>query len=686
MRVLLSWLKEYVDIPYGIDDLVDRLPMLGIGVDAVERFGDDAVLDLEIPANRGDLMCVVGVARELAAAGRTSIRLPGTTDDPPAGPLEAVRVDVEEPALCPRFTARLIVDVKVGPSPDWMRRRLEVCGIRSINNIVDVTNYVMLELGQPMHAFDFDLLAGGRIVVRHARPGERLPTLDGVDRALDGQTLVVADERRPVGIGGIIGGANTEISPTTTRVLLEAASWHPPMIRRTSKRLGVRTESSARFERGIDTGAIPAASARAIHLMREVAGGRLLPGAIDAYPAPAPPRSVEVRWPGVARLLGMAVPFDDGQAILRGLGFGLTVRGDTLVAQVPSFRRDVERAEDVAEEVARHHGYEQIPETMPVEATAQASRAPVLEAERAVREILIHCGLTEALTVSLTNPAALDTLRLPAGHPWRDSVRLLNPLVEDHTQLRTTLLPGLLQVAGVNASRRVGDVQIFELGRTFHPGRGAVEERRRLGLLLMGRTIRGAWNVPAGVAAATYYHVKGVVESLLEELRIGGAAFAATQQPWLHPGRAAQLALDGAVIGTVGELHPYVAAAYDLPPGVYLADLDVETLLRKADFAPRFVPLPRFPSVRRDIAVVVADRVAAAEVLAVITESGGPQLESAELFDVYTGAPVPAGHKNLAYALSFRAADRTLTADDVEAAVHRITQALTHRLRAKIRE
>src|SRR5437870_8036725 len=373
--------------------------MLGIGVDSIERVRDDTVFDLEIAANRGDLMCHLGVARELAAATRIAARPPAgspRTDSTTAS--DFVRVEVREPALCPRFTAALIVDVKVGPSPEWMARRLEACGVRSINNVVDVTNYVMLELGQPMHAFDYDLVQDGRLVVRLAAPGERLTTLDGADRTLDPQTLVVADAGRAAGIAGVIGGAHTEIRASTRRVLLEAASWHPPLIRRTSKRLGVRTESGARFERGIDTGAVLSASLRAQQLMREVAGGRVVSKTFDVYPSPRPGHQVSLSWPRVARLLGISVMQSEGIMILRSLGCEVADGHEQLVVTVPSFRRDIEREEDLIEDIARHYGYERILEHMPVEATAMASRAPVLEAVRMVRGLLVRAGLTEALT------------------------------------------------------------------------------------------------------------------------------------------------------------------------------------------------------------------------------------------------------------------------------------------------
>jgi phenylalanyl-tRNA synthetase beta chain len=687
MKVLLSWLREYVDIPYTVEELEDRLPMLGLGIEGVERLGDDAVVDLEIPANRGDLMSVLGVARELAAAGRTTVRPPVPRVTEAAEPVtERTGVDVQDTMLCPRFTARMIVDVRVGPSPAGIAQRLEASGVRAINNIVDVTNYVMLEMGQPMHAFDYDLLRGGRLVVRPGRPGEPLMTLDGVQRTLDPQTLVVADAERAGGVAGVIGGGNTEISERTTCVLLEAASWDPAMIRRTSRRLGVRTESSARFERGIDTAGILAVQDRAITLMQELAGGEILRGVIDVYPRPLSPRAVDLRWPAVGRLLGIDVPEDEGVAILRSLGFMVERRSGILRVAVPFFRRDVEREEDLVEEVARHYGYDHIPAVMPVEATAQGSVAPSLRVDELVRTTLVRAGLVEALTLSLTNAGALDALDLPLDHPWREMPALLNPMVEDHTHLRTTLLPGLLNAARANTNRGVADIRLFELGRTFHGVDGEIDERRRLAILMTGATQDGTWNLPPEAVTIGFYHLKGVVEALLRELHVEGWTISPDCLPWLHPGRTARLSINGHVVGSLGELHPDVAAHYDLPAGVYLADLDMEAFLEYAQLTPRFTPVPRYPAVRRDVALLLARPVPSSEVVAVIRSAGGALLEEVRLFDVYEGAPVPAGERSLAFALTFRSPDRTLAADEVEARLTAIRDALRARLRAKIRE
>ncbi len=688
MKVLVSWLREYVDIPFKVDELEERLSMLGLGVEGIERIGsDDAVFDLEIAANRGDLMSHLGVARELAAATRSTVRLPsGDVARDRQTVSEFVHVEVREPDLCPRFTATMLVDVRVGSSPEWLTRRLEACDVRSINNIVDVTNYVMLEMGQPMHAFDFDRVRGGRLVVRPARSKEVLTTLDGVQRTLDPQTLVVADAEQAAGIAGIIGAAPSEITASTRRVLLEAAVWHPPMIRRTSKRLGVRTESSARFERGVDQASVPSASARAVALMQQVGGGRALDGLIDVQARRVPQKQIALNWSTVPRVLGTDVSLNEGVATLRSLGFQAEASDGTVRVVVPSYRRDVEREEDLVEDIARHHGYERIPEEMPVEVTAQGSWAPSIDAERAVRDVLIRTGLTEVLTVPLTNGAALEMLRLPDKHPYRDAVPIRNPMVEDHVLLRTTLLPGLLHVARSNASHRLTDIQVFEIGRTFHPNRAGAREQRSLGVLMTGATLRGAWNLPPESVRVTYYTLKGVLESLLAELRVPEAEFRSAQASWLHPGRAASLTLGGHAIGTLGELHPDLSRALDLPAITCIAEVDLEALLEHAVLQPRFVPPPRYPSMRRDISFVVDAGVPVAEVEAAIRRAGRPLLESVELFDIYTAAPVPEGRRNLAYALSFRSPDRTLTAEEIVETMGAITRALEKGLGAKIRD
>jgi phenylalanyl-tRNA synthetase beta chain len=683
----LSWLREFVDIPWPLEELLELLPMLGLGVERAEPMRDEVILDLETASNRPDLLSLIGVARELAAWGRREVRLPpdGVEEhDPPASSLASV--EIADARLCPRYIAHVITGVVVGPSPAPIAARLDAAGIRPINNVVDATNYVMMEWGQPLHAFDLETLAEHRIVVRPARPGETLVTLDGVLRELDPEMLVIADARRAVALAGIMGGVETEIHPATRVVLLEAAAFSPASVRRTSRRLGLRTEASARFERGVDPDGVAQAARRAVRLITELAGGRVLREAVDAYPAPAPRPTITLRLPRIKRLLGTEVPADDVATILARLGLDVRREGEIVRALPPVGRRDLEREEDLIEEIARHHGYDRIPEAMPVEVMQQGRRSARLEAESAARETLVRAGLTEAITVSLISPRLLDRLGLAPDDPWRRAVPTLNPLTAEHTHLRSCLLPGLLEAVRVNVSHRRDAVHLFEIGRTFLARDGlAPLERRSLAIAMRGRWLEGLWDEAAGNRTVTFFNLRGVLESLVGELRAGLLSVDAGAVRWLHPGRAGRVSLDGEVLGWAGELHPDVAARFDLPGRTQVAELDLERLLDRAALQPRFTGIPRFPAVRRDVAVVAPVALPHARVQAEIREAAGDMLESVELFDVYEGPPLGPGQRNLAYALTFRAPDRTLTGEEIDALVGRICSALPARLPVTIR-
>jgi len=690
MRVLLSWLRDYVDVTDEPDVLGEQLPMLGLGVDAVERLPDgDVVLDLEISSNRPDLLSLIGIARELAAWRRRDVRLPSddvVNVDPPSGTVTAV--EIVDPALTPRYVAHVLTGVTVGASPAWLAYRLEASGVRPINAIVDATNYVMLEWGQPLHAFDLDALAERRIVVRLAAAGERLVTLDGVTRDLDPEALVIADARRPVALAGIIGGAETEIGPTTRMILLEAASFRPASVRRTSRRLGLRTEASMRFERGIDPEGTLRAARRAARLITELAGGTVLRTPVDAYPAPPARPVISLRLARIDRLLGVHVPTDEAIGILSRLGVHIHRDGDVVRATPPVGRRDLEREEDLIEEVARHFGYDRIPEAMPVEVMSQGRRPARLEAEAAARDALIRAGLTEALTVSLVNQPLLDRLDIEFSDPRRIGVALTNPLTTEHTRLRPVLLPSLLEAVRVNVNRRREAVHLFEIGRTFmRTPEGEIAERRHLAIAMRGRWLQGAWDQPADVQEVTFFHLKGVLETLADELRVGPLSIRGPRERerWLHLGRAGQMFIGETKAGDLGELAPIVAERYDLPGRTYVAELDLEVVLDRAMLQPRYAGLPRYPAVRRDVAVVAPLDLAHAVIEGAIRDSVGELLEAVELFDVYTGPPLDAGMRNLAYALTLRAPDRTLTGDEVEAIIRRVHTTLSARLPVRIR-
>lgn len=680
MRVSLEWLREFVDFGVPVEALVERLPGVGLGVEAVDRVGEDTVLDLEVTSNRPDCMSLLGVAREVALLFERPLRSPDASSRAGAvGRRVAVRID--DPEGCPRFTASVIEGVRVGPSPTWMQRRLEASGIRAINSVVDVTNTVMLELGQPMHAFDYDRVAGRRLTVRRARAGETLVTLDGAMRTLGSEMVVVADEDRVVSLAGIIGGSDTEIGPETTTVLLEAAYWDPPTIGRTSRRLGVRTEASARFERGADPEGPPRAQARAAALLAEVGGGRVLRGMVDVYPRRITPQVIRLRPERAVTVLGVEIHRDEMVRILRALG--CAVEGArTLKVRVPTFRPDLTREEDLIEEIIRIYGYDRVPLTLPRGETTPGNMAPSIRADRKVRGVLTRCGLTEVLTFTLVTPEAAATGEaMPAV--------LQNPLARDHSALRTSLMPGLLEVLVTNASRRIGDVHIFELGRVFR-SRGVgerPEERRALGIAMMGRW-RAGWNVPEEHAVADLFHLKGVLDALLGDLGVRGWQVTAPAIPdvWWHPGRAAEVAVGGRVVVRFGELHPDRALVNRLPQRAYLADIDLEALLPSILSEGIFAGLPRYPEVERDLAAVFPEDLPASQIEGIIREAAGPLLEALELFDVYTGSPVPAGHRNLAYRLRLRTPDRTLTAAEAEEIMGRVRIALRTRGGAQLRE
>lgn len=673
------------------------------GRDVREVLGlDEAVLVLDLTPNYAmHCQSLLGVAREVAALTGGTVRVPCPAvpeEDPPAASL--VEVAVEDPDLCPRYVARVVGGLRVGPSPAWLRRRLEAAGMRPINNVVDVTNYVMLETGQPLHAFDLERLRGDgpggagarkRIAVRRARPGETLVTLDGVRRELLPTDLVIADAGGPVALAGVMGGEESEISPATTAILLESAAFHNLTVRRTARRLGIASEAAARFEKWVDPEGCRLAADRACELLRELAGGVVRAGAVDVYPRPPAPRAITARPARINALLGTDLPAEAMADIFRRLGFDVRP-GRTpgeLTVVVPTRRPDVEGEADLAEEVARVHGYERVPVTLPRSPAAPAVPRRERRLTEEVRQVCLAAGLHEVMTYSFLDPAAFDRLGLPADDPRRRAIPLANPLASDQGVLRTLLLPHLLEVAATNVRRQREDVGIFEIGRVYLAGslplRDLPEERLTLGALLLGRVGPGGWWGAA--PEADVFHLKGLAETILERLGVEGARFRPAQPPAYHPGRTAEIAVADreAPLGVVGELHPAVTEAYDLPGRAVALELDLAGLLERARPVRPYRPLPRFPAVARDLALLVPDGVPAERVRETLVRAAGPLLESARLFDLYTGPGVPPGWRSLAYALVYRAADRTLTDAEVEAAQERVRQALARELGARLR-
>jgi phenylalanyl-tRNA synthetase beta chain len=640
------------------------------------------VLELEVTPNRPDSLGVYGVARELHAATGAALAEPPWADDPgesgaPAG--AAVRVEV--PELCRRFTARVFEDVTVGPSPLWLKARLLAAGQRPINNVVDITNYVMLATAQPMHAFDLDRVAGGQLVVRLAREGEQLQTLDGQTRTLDEQTVLIEDAEGPTSIAGLMGGARSEVHEGTRRVLLEAATWDGPNIHRSSSYLGLRSEASSRFEKGLQPEQCSYAQAVASRLMLEICGARLVPGTIDEAWWPDPPLVLALREARVAEILGAAVPRERQAQILRDLDFVVTPTEDGLEVIVPALRRgDVTREIDLIEEVARIHGLEHIPATLPARRGAAGRLTHVQRTFRAAEDALAGRGLYEIAGWSFTSPELLDRLRLPPGDELREVVRVLNPLSEAHSIMRPTLLGSLLDAARHNAAHTGSALALFESGTVFARSLGGApaEERHMLAALLSGPLAPRSWRGEAG--EADFFAVKALLESLLSKL---GVEFDVRPREWpfLRPGASAAVLLAGGVeeageLGFVGELHPLVAEAWDLERAAVFS-IDLGMLAEAAPAAVTFVPFASVPPLRQDLAVSLPESVPAGEVLEAVREAAGELLEHVAVFDVYSGEQVGEGRRSLALALTFRGRERTLTEEDVAPAREWIVEALS---------
>ncbi|MBI2369803.1 MAG: phenylalanine--tRNA ligase subunit beta, partial [Deltaproteobacteria bacterium] len=597
-------------------------------------------------------------------------------------------VTIEDPAGCPRYSARVIQGVRIGPSPDWLQRRLQAVGVRPINNVVDATNYALMERGQPLHAFDFDRLEGRRIVVRRARPGEEFYTLDGQRRVLSGEALMICDAARAVALAGIMGGANSEIAPDTTAVLLESAYFDPITTRRTSKALGLRTEASQRFERGADPAGIVPALDRGAALICELAGGEIARGVVDVYPRPIVPRELRLRPGRVNALLGTALPAEEVRALLERLQLGTRPAGDgELRVTVPTFRPDLQEEVDLIEEVARLHGYQRIPEALPQGTAGPEPRDRGQLLRERVQTLLTGAGLHEAITFSFHAPRVFDQLCLAPDDPRRRCVRLLNPLSETQSVMRTLLVPGLLEAAGRNANRKNPTVRLFEVGKVFLPTVDGKlpQEVWTLGLLLMGLRQDELWDRER--AALDFYDLKGTIELLLDGLDVRAVSARATEAiPYLHPGKAAELLAEGEVMGLLGEVHPEVLGAFDLKSPALVAEVNLEALAAHVSPRKGFTPLPRFPAVFRDFALVADEGLEAEAVCRAVLAGRDPLLQEVRPFDVYRGDPIPPGKKGMAFRIRYQAQDRTLTDEEVNGIHEQALARLRGELGAEIRQ
>ena len=628
----------------------------------------DIILDLSITPNRPDCLCVIGVAREIAALTHQKVKYPTSSlSDRGEEIHQKTSVTILDQDLCPRYVARVIEGVKIVPSPKWLSNRLEKVGIRSINNVVDVTNYVMMEYGQPLHAFDFELLAEGRIVVRRAKEGEEFVTLDGVKRTLDNEMLMICDGVKPVAIAGVMGGLNSEIKEDTQKVLLESAYFNPASNRRTSKKLGLETEAAYRFGRGIDYGGCLSAANRATQLIQELAGGRVLEGVIDAYPMKITPRPIRLSVKKIHRVLGTRVSAEQVKNYLKGLELEVQEENEDILVVTPaSFRGDLERDVDLIEEVARLDGYENIPMTLPQGPPSPEERGKEFYVERKVISTLIEHGYHEVITYSFASPVSPDVLRLPQNDPRRRQLRILNPLTEDLSVMRTTLIPGLLETARYNISRKNSNLKLFELKKVFIPQEGErlPRETKSLVGLAMGFDRDSHWAFSP--RPVDFFDIKGCVEDLLDALQVRGVKYHKAEDiPYLHPGKASRVMLYQDVLGVLGEIHPQVLSHYEIHGRGYLFELDFSKMVQWAGEAKRFQSLPKFPSVYRDLSVVVDQSLESERVLEAIWSLQSPFVEEVHLFDLYEGPPIPKGKKGMSYRIRYQALDRTLTDEEV---------------------
>jgi phenylalanyl-tRNA synthetase beta chain len=659
---------------------------LRIGQSLRDALGlDDTAVELNITPNRPDCLSIVGVAREVATAENVPLNVPQPvvveSDVPVAS---KTSVQILEPTLCPRYAARVVLGVQVGQSPEWLQKRLNAVGLRTINNVVDVTNYVLMELGHPLHAFDYDLLAEYRIVVRRARPDETMTTLDGVHRSLTTETLVIADAEKPVALAGIMGGKSSEVSDATTNLLLESAYFNPVSIRRTAKALGISTEASYRFERGADIEGVTRALDRATELIVHVAGGKVCKGVIDVYPKPLTPTEIRLRPERVAAVLGIEVPTEAIERILRGLGCRL-VSANPMRVIAPTFRPDLTREVDLIEEVARVWGYDNIPTTFPGGVIPSKVANPHLALRRQLVAVMCAAGYNEACNYGFTSPQLFDKMRIPEGDELRNALVVANPLSVEISVMRTSLLPSLMQNLETNRRHRVERVALFELAREFHPRRVAElpYERWMLAGVLSGAPPKH-WANPA--REPDFADVKGLVETVLRVTGVTDWTLTRAEHPSLHPGRSAVISRESRTLATFGEVHPGVLKNFDLTRRAFLFEIDVDALAECAAPSRSMQAISPFPSTPRDLAVVVDADLPAETVARLIQQTVPPDLlGSLSLFDVYVGDQIPANKKSLAYAIEYRSPDRTLTDAEVDKIQAQVVRVLAREVGAELR-
>ena len=684
MRIPFEWLKDYVDIDASLEAVCSSLTRIGLEIEGVEGTGSDAVLEVNVTPNRPDCLNLFGIARELAAVHGWPLKAPDTAfqfSEQESG----VGVEIVDADLCHRYAARLVEGVRVGPSPPWMVRRLEQAGVRPINSVVDITNYVLMELGHPMHAFDRDRISGHKIFVARASAGEKLTTLDGVERKLAGHHLTIRDDSGPIALAGVMGGLNTEVRDSTSAVLLESAWFFPASIRRTSRENALSSESSYRFERGTDIEGLVLALDRATHLLVSLGGGRVVGPRIDAYPKRFSPSGIVVTEDRLRSLLGFDLHLETVRDILQRLSFKVEKRDEkTLSVVPPTFRRDVERDTDLAEEAARIHGYDKIPSRLPGGSPPAPQTGGTRGFVKDVKVLVRTAGFSEVVNFSFMNPEHLDTLGLASDDPRRNVISLLNPLRKEEGVLRTTLIPGLLENVSVNTRRGASGVRLFEVSKVFRKRRENAfpSEKLKLAAVLVPSTVKGIYS--CNVSA--FFQLKGLLDSLFRNLKTNRPSFEPSlRQPFLMPGQAAEIAVDGHPIGFIGNVTGEVLEALDIDREVTVCEIDLDELYPLLSKGIHFRPLCRYPFMERDISLTVPSDMEAASITKAIDELREPLIVSHRVFDLYSGKGIAPGKKSLAFSIRYLSEERTLTVEEVDRVHERLVSHLKNLLPVEVR-
>jgi phenylalanyl-tRNA synthetase beta chain len=684
MFISYKWLRELTATKLNPEEIRERLTNVGLAVDAVEQRGDDFVLDVEVPSNRGDCLSHVGIARELAVSEKSKVQSPksevqnatGTTSD-------FTSVTIDDPDLCPRYAARIVRGAKIGPSPDWLVKKLETIGQRPINNVADITNYVLHELGQPLHAFDLAKLNEKRIVVRRARRGEKIKTLDGVDRTLDEQMLVIADSSRPVAVAGVMGGEESEISNPTTDILIESAYFNPQSVRRTAKLLGLNTEASHRFERGTDPEGVMRAQERCVALICELAGGTATEDALDAYPNPVKIREAGLRPPRVEAITSLKVETGEMQRILSALGFEQREQhGPMLRFTVPSWRHDVSIEEDLVEEVARHAGYAQIQEALPP-ANSAGEYHSTESRKRALRTALAARTYDEAISFSFVEQT--NDFELIPAFETSEAIVLTNPIIEEASRMRQTLLPGLLKSVQHNINHGTRNVSLFELGRVFASiQKGELpEEREAMTLVATGGLMLAGRAQPE--RELDFYDIKGALESAVEAMNLPPLEFEAAEIKHLRPGQSAAIRIKGVRVGSIGRLSEAAAGQYKFRQSVFVAEVDLTALLESKELPVLYSQLPRFPSIVRDVSLLVDRKTTRATLMHAIADQRPAHFVRSDFVGMYEGEGIADDKRSVTFRLEYRADDRTLRDDEVDEIHWRVVEALKQQFNAQVR-